>query len=390
MSSMESTVTASEGTATCTNRPESDSAADYPQPLVSVVMPVRDQERVLCQTLESVLAQSLENFELVLVDDGSADGSPGIEREFADRDPRVRLFPREAQGAGPARNFGLGRARGRYVILLDSDDLFHPDLLLDMASVLEATGADVCVCEADTFDGEGPMKPFVRFGRLKEGLYPRHALGRHLFQVGPGSAWNNMYRRDFLLGTGILFQDLKNSNDSTFTDLTMLKAERIYLLKGPLVFYRQGLGTSIQDTKREYPFEALKAAEKLFNETHERRDLSPSVETGLRMRCASLLASTAESLIATQAYDESTHERLAVCLQHWGSMGAPHTTSELKAVMKAGLIKHATYEKAVWANTHWKQKVRCHTPLEKLDYSLRIIIAIALSNFPPGINQRPR
>ena len=133
------------------NDSKSDKTDTYPRPLVSIVMPVHNQQLVLRQTLESVCAQSLHNFELVLVDDGSIDGSLAIEREFARRDSRIRLFPCTAKGAAPARNFGLDAVTGRYVIFLDSDDLFHPDLLLDMASVLEATGADICICEADFF-----------------------------------------------------------------------------------------------------------------------------------------------------------------------------------------------------------------------------------------------
>lgn len=81
----------------------SENMQDYPRPLISVVMPVHNQERVLRETLESVLAQSLRNFELICVDDGSTDSSVAIEREFADRDFRIRLFLRAAEGAARAK-----------------------------------------------------------------------------------------------------------------------------------------------------------------------------------------------------------------------------------------------------------------------------------------------
>ena len=80
-------------------------------PIVSVIMPVHNQERELQQTLESIEAQTLKSFELICVDDGSTDGSVSIERAFKDADPRMRLFLREHKGAANARDFGLGQVQ---------------------------------------------------------------------------------------------------------------------------------------------------------------------------------------------------------------------------------------------------------------------------------------
>ena len=367
------------------NDSKSDKTDTYPRPLVSIVMPVHNQQLVLRQTLESVCAQSLHNFELVLVDDGSIDGSLAIEREFARRDSRIRLFPCTAKGAAPARNFGLDAVTGRYVIFLDSDDLFHPDLLLDMASVLEATGADICICEADFFFGdEGATRPFYRFDSLKEGLYRRHALEYATFQVGGGAAWNKMYRRRFLIDTRAFFQDAKCYNDSFFVVKAMSEADSVYLLKRSLVLYRRGLGTSIQDRRRAHPYEAIKVSETIINEVYDKGAFTDSELASLGLACTSILVAAVGDLITVNAYDERAHESIVAIFQRLGMTGTPPRPAEIGTILKAALVQRATYQQVVWAHARWVQETRAHTLMEKLDFALRIVIAIVLSNLPVG------
>ena len=366
-----------------TNPMSEDNPHAYPQPLVSVVMPVFNQERVLRLTLESVLSQTFRNFELVLVDDGSVDGSLEIEREFGNRDHRIRLFPQVHKGAAPARNFGLDASVGRYVIFLDSDDLFHPDLLLDMASVLEATGADICICESDTFCGnKRSVNSLQRLNHYKEGLYHRHAFGRATFQVGGSTAWNKMYRREFLIDSGALFYDTKCCNDCFFVYKTMWEANSVYLLKKTLVHYRRGLGTSISDGRREHPYETIRVAEKSFAGIFEPGEFSESEAASLRIACSNLLMMGVGDLIATNSYSEELHDDVLAILRYWGSPGIPRNYSELKPALKRALVKYAAYDEIVWAHAHWVKKASDHTLREKIDFASRIVIALAFSHMP--------
>lgn len=96
---------------------------------VSIIVPVYNTEKYLPECLESILKQTLADFELIIVDDGSSDGSGALVKEFARKDNRIKTFFRQNQGVAAARNFGLTHAEGEYVYFCDSDDTISPDFL---------------------------------------------------------------------------------------------------------------------------------------------------------------------------------------------------------------------------------------------------------------------
>ena len=123
-------------------------------PVVSIVVPIYKVERYLGQCVESILAQTLREIEVILVDDGSPDGCPALCDAYAARDSRVRVIHQENQGAGASRNIGLASARGKYIIFLDSDDIYHPQMLERMVPRAEKYRADVVICLADALEEE--------------------------------------------------------------------------------------------------------------------------------------------------------------------------------------------------------------------------------------------
>jgi len=109
-----------------------------PEPIVSILLPVRDAESTLAACLRSVVRQSEARWECVLVDDGSRDASRAIARDFADRDPRFRIVRQPARGLVSALQNGLARCRGAYVARMDGDDWMHRDRLAIQLAALEA------------------------------------------------------------------------------------------------------------------------------------------------------------------------------------------------------------------------------------------------------------
>ena len=126
--------------------------------LISVIVPVYKVEEYLAACVESVLAQTYQNFELVLVDDGSPDNCPRMCDEFAARDSRVRVIHKENGGLSSARNVGIDAANGEYLAFLDSDDLWTPVFLERLHTALTETDADFAVCLFRRFQGEPPKE----------------------------------------------------------------------------------------------------------------------------------------------------------------------------------------------------------------------------------------
>ncbi|MGI9087615.1 MAG: glycosyltransferase family 2 protein [Chthoniobacterales bacterium] len=126
-------------------------------PLVSVVVPCYNQGRYLRESIGSLRAQSLRDWECIVVDDGSSDNSQEIARGLAEEDERVRVFAQENRGPSAARNRGVAEARGRYLQFLDADDLLEPDKLQVHVAYLESTeGVSIVYGDVRYFTDEYP------------------------------------------------------------------------------------------------------------------------------------------------------------------------------------------------------------------------------------------
>ncbi|SPJ32453.1 glycosyltransferase family 2 protein [Kushneria phyllosphaerae] len=153
-------------------------------PIFSVVMPVYHVEQFVAEAIESVLAQTFKDFELIIVDDGGHDGSLAICRGF--QDARIRILSQRNRGLAAARNTGIAAARGRYIALLDADDRWHATRLAMHFIHLNANDrVDVSYSGSRLIDGDGQPLGIAQRPRLA-GVRPHHILTRN--PVGNGSA----------------------------------------------------------------------------------------------------------------------------------------------------------------------------------------------------------
>ena len=135
------------------------------KPLVSIIMPVYNTEKYLDKSIGSVIQQIYENWELIVVDDGSTDNSISIIQSFAQKDQRIQLYINESDQHGPgiARNIGLDHLRGKYTYFIDSDDWIEKELLVDTVTKAEETGADLVpfgfIIEEENRQIRKPLKP---------------------------------------------------------------------------------------------------------------------------------------------------------------------------------------------------------------------------------------
>jgi glycosyltransferase involved in cell wall biosynthesis len=150
--------------------------------LVSVIIPSYNAEAYLSQTLECVLAQTYQAFEVIVVDDGSSDGTCAIVEEFVKRDPRFQLIRQSNAGVGAARNAGIRKARGQYIAPLDADDVWFPEKLAKQVARMEQGGDQMglvaCWCRyIDEHGQDAHSSPPWRIeGRVRHALVLRNII----------------------------------------------------------------------------------------------------------------------------------------------------------------------------------------------------------------------
>lgn len=232
---------------------------------VSVVIPVYNIAPHLRQCLDSVVNQSLADIEVICVDDGSTDESPAILAQYAKKDPRIQVVTQENAGPGAARNTGMDRATGEYLIFLDSDDWFEPDFLEQMAEKAQQTQAEVIVCRSVSFDSETgkelPSGWMLNTNVLPKNVFAPKDIAADIFQFTHGWPWDKLYRRDYIQAEGFRFPDLRNSQDLVFVFASILCAEKIAVMEQCFIHHRFNRKASVSNTRHEHlaaPYEATR------------------------------------------------------------------------------------------------------------------------------------
>lgn len=228
--------------------------------IVSVIVAVYNAAPFLRQCMDSIAGQTLKEIEILCINDGSTDESLSILNEYAENDSRIRIYTKENEGLGgaSARNYGLERAQGRYVSILDSDDFFELDMLEKAVKRADATAADIVVFGGYEYD-EKNGNTYTVASILGEKEIPEKEVFSYLdcadgiYQLSQGMAWNKLYRRSFLEKHGLRFQKIKYTDDAYFTFAHMVLAERITVLKEYLCYYRINSGISQTDGLNNYP-----------------------------------------------------------------------------------------------------------------------------------------
>lgn len=222
------------------------------KPLFSIIIPVYKVEKYIEQCLKSVLQQSFEDFEVIVVDDGSPDHAPEICAEYAQRDQRIKVIHKENGGSSDARNYGIKAATGSYLIFLDSDDYWlDTDYLLVIAELVSAR-PEVTIVNFGWMKYFSSTQHFIKDGRVfsvpanqDKTLYIQSLLQRDLYVA---SAWNKCIKRAFVLDNNIFFKKGLRSEDMAWCgDLLYFMPEMDCLDKHSYI-YRQERADSITAT----------------------------------------------------------------------------------------------------------------------------------------------
>ncbi len=206
-------------------------------PLISVIVPVFQTEKYLEKCILSILNQTYQNMEIILVDDGSTDNCSVICDKYQTEDARVKVIHKENGGLSQARNIGLKLARGDFVGFVDSDDWIEPNMYEVLISVLQGTGADIAVCHyrVETDDSKSVQ---INGESFKIKLYSSEEALRMLIN-GEGFidnfVWNKLYIRSILYN--IYFPEGKIYEDVVWTPKTIHNAGLLVCIDRPLYHY---------------------------------------------------------------------------------------------------------------------------------------------------------
>lgn len=165
---------------------------------VSIIVPIYNVEKYLLKCLVSISKQKFSDFEVILVDDGSTDNSKEICKKFAEKDSRFNYFYKNNGGLSDARNYGLRRAKGKYIIFIDSDDFVEKDYVSVLYEGIKTSNSEICICSFNEVDTKGRKIKEVKVGE-KNIVSGKELIKKHFtnaFNVANIVAWNKIYRHD--------------------------------------------------------------------------------------------------------------------------------------------------------------------------------------------------
>ena len=234
--------------------------------LVSVIIPVYNVKPYICECLNSVINQTYENLEIIIIDDGSSDGSGKICEKYQKKDNRIQVIHQPNQGLSAARNTGLKAMHGEVVAFLDSDDALMPDMIETLMNAMERSDADVAACSFYICQTEKQMNRsnMIRIWKLENAfLSSQDALKRFIDDRLNASVWNKLYKRD--LFDDLRFPDGRCFEDQLTTPFILDQAGSVVLIEQPLLYYRirpHSITTTINEKNTLDWLYAIKVKEK--------------------------------------------------------------------------------------------------------------------------------
>lgn len=231
---------------------------------ISIIVPVYNGEKYLDECLRSLREQTMRDIEIICVDDQSTDHSVEILKRYARRDKRFKILHQNHLGAGCARNLGIKHAKGAYLLFLDCDDYFSPDMCERIYRRARKKKAEIVLFGARRIDMQTGKKEDMTWV-LRRAELPKNQefsgkdIAARLFQVTSNCPWSKLFSKEFVLKKKLEFQDTKHANDTYFVRSAMAMAERIVVDDGTYVTYRYNDGANTQSVKHLAPLEFYKA-----------------------------------------------------------------------------------------------------------------------------------
>jgi glycosyltransferase involved in cell wall biosynthesis len=272
-----------------------------PEPLISVLVPAYNAEAFLEQCLESIVAQTYRHLEIIVVDDGSTDSSGAISDRWAECDDRIRVIHQPNGGHSAARNTALDAMTGELVMMVDSDDVVHPEFAATLLAAMQRHDADIAVGSYIAFFGDKPDYP--RNHNTAPRLYnQQQAIQAIFYQQGlTHSPWGRLFKASLFDGIrfplGIIYEDL------AIIYPLLKKCQRVVAIDDVLYGYRQHESNSMRvfSPRRSAVLDVCENLERQMQQE------APQYSGAVRSR---LLSAYFNILLLSHQDKENDHQRL--------------------------------------------------------------------------------
>ena len=235
-------------------------------PKVSVIVPVYNAEKYLCQCVDSILNQNLKEIEVILVNDGSSDKSGTICDDYAAKDERVQVLHIENQGVSNARNRGIEISLGEYITFVDADDWIDEQIYIDLLEKTTRENADIIMCSHFIFDGE--TERTVRFPWTNDCVFEFHEIRENVMSAFISELDNNGNKQQIIMGSvckclfakKLIEQNkikfdvrIKYTEDLIFVLRAFSKTEKAIFVTQPYYHYRIDIKDKYSTTQKYIP-----------------------------------------------------------------------------------------------------------------------------------------
>lgn len=232
-------------------------------PKISVVIPIYNVEKYLPECIDSVLAQDFQDYEVILVNDGSTDGSLAIAQQYEKDHAHIRLISQENKGLGGARNTGIKHAQGEYILFMDSDDRLAPDTLSATAAAAQREESDIVIFDFEYVDETGRALSIQPAMEAVDGPFDLASQKSVLFSTP--SACNKLFRLSLFTDHQILFPERVWFEDLRTITKLYPYARRMYYLPKPFYKYLQRSESIMHSTRVERNSEIMDALQDVLD-----------------------------------------------------------------------------------------------------------------------------
>ena len=246
--------------------------------MLSVIIPVYNVENYLNECLDSVTSQTLDDMEIICIDDGSTDNSPDILKEYSKKDKRIKIITKENGGQATARNLGIKEAQREYIAFVDSDDFIEPTMFEKLYTKSKDNNLDIAMCKIATYDNQTEeIKNNVWYYMLgvfrdfEKGIFNHKDTKEFTCHIAV-TPYNKIYKTTLLKENNILFPEGLIFEDEKFFYDTYLRAKRVSIVDEFLYYYRINRKGSTVDTIKDNDFSDIVPISKLIRETFKETD----------------------------------------------------------------------------------------------------------------------